>query len=168
MPDRSGVRVSKGSWRLLPPVPASDIVRRSTHDWRELMGENLDTVKEMYEAFGRADVEAILARVADDVDWAVDTSSTVAPWYGPRTGRDGVASYFRDIAGASEVLEFTPLSFAANDDDVHTLVRYRVRLTSTGRETEMNLHHFFRFRDGKVAYVRASEDTAQTVEALGG
>jgi ketosteroid isomerase-like protein len=132
------------------------------------MGQNLDTVKEIYEAFGRADVEAILDRVADDVDWAADTASTAAPWYGRRTGKDGVASFFQDVASASEVLDFTPLSFAASDDEVHTLVRYRVRFAATGQEVEMNLHHYFRFQDGKVAYYRGSEDTAQTVEALGG
>jgi hypothetical protein len=26
----------------------------------------------------------------------------------------------------------------------------------------MNLHHYFKFRDGKVAYYRGTEDTAQT------
>lgn len=30
----------------------------------------------------------------------------------------------------------------------------------------MNLHHFWRFRDGKVAYYRGSEDTAQTAGIL--
>ena len=90
------------------------------------MGKNLDTVKEIYDAFGRADVDAILDTVADDVDWAADTASTVAPWYGPRTGREGVARFFQEVASVSKVLKFTPLSFAANDDEVHTLVRYRV------------------------------------------
>ena len=32
----------------------------------------------------------------------------------------------------------------------------------------MNLHHFFRFRDGKIAYYRGSEDTAVTAAALQG
>ena len=132
------------------------------------MSGNLDTVKDIYEAFGRADVQAILDKLADDVDWAADTASTAAPWYGPRAGKDGVAAFFQDVASVSEVLEFTPLSFAANDDEVHTLVRYRVRFTTTGREIAMNLHHYFRFQDGNVAYYRGSEDTVQTVEALGG
>ena len=39
---------------------------------------------------------------------------------------------------------------------------------STGREAAMNLHHYFRFRDGKIAYYRGSEDTAQTLAALTG
>jgi ketosteroid isomerase-like protein len=32
----------------------------------------------------------------------------------------------------------------------------------------MNLHHFFRFRDGKIAHYRGTEDTAQTVTVLQG
>ncbi len=32
----------------------------------------------------------------------------------------------------------------------------------------MNLHHYFRFEDGKIAYYRGSEDTAQTEAALTG
>jgi ketosteroid isomerase-like protein len=31
-----------------------------------------------------------------------------------------------------------------------------------------NLHHVFRFRDGKIAYYRGSEDTAQTAAVLPG
>jgi hypothetical protein len=31
----------------------------------------------------------------------------------------------------------------------------------------MNLHHYFKFRDGKIAYRRGSEDTAQTEAVLG-
>ena len=128
---------------------------------------NLDTVKQIYEAFGRADVATILDRLADDVDWATDTTSTAAPWYGRRSGKAEVERFFQDIAGVSEVLEFTPLSFAANGEEVHTLVRYRVRFTTTGNEVEMNLHHYFRFRDGAVVYYRGSEDTAQVLAALG-
>jgi uncharacterized protein len=127
---------------------------------------NVEAIKEVYEAFGKADIEAILAKVTDDVDWASDASNGGAPWYGPRSGRDGVASFFGDLGAVAEVLEFAPLSFAANDDEVHTLVRYRVRFTTTGREADMNLHHYFRFRDGKIAYYRGSEDSAQTVAAL--
>jgi uncharacterized protein len=67
-----------------------------------------------------------------------------------------------------EVEEFTPVSMAANDTDVHTVVRFQARSRSTGRPAAMNLHHFFRFRDGKIAYYRGSEDTAQTTAVLSG
>ena len=61
---------------------------------------NLATIRGVDEAFGTGDVEAILTAVADDVDWAVD-AEPVGPWYGQRRGRDGVASFFADIAGAA-------------------------------------------------------------------
>jgi ketosteroid isomerase-like protein len=42
----------------------------------------------------------------------------------------------------------------------------RATARATGRTVEQNLHHYFRFRDGKVDFYRGSEDTAQTVAAL--
>ncbi len=62
--------------------------------------QNIGTARQMYEAFGRGDVQAILGRVTDDVDWSTDAAIPSAPWYGPRHGRDGVVSFFEAIGGA--------------------------------------------------------------------
>ena len=67
-----------------------------------------------------------------------------------------------------EVDEFTPVSIAANDTDVLTVVRFRARSRATGKASAMDLHHFFTFRDGKIAYYRDTEDTAQTEAVLQG
>ena len=46
------------------------------------MGDaNIETVQRIYEAFGRGDVESILAWVGDDVDWGSEPESNVAPWH---------------------------------------------------------------------------------------
>jgi ketosteroid isomerase-like protein len=127
---------------------------------------NIKTITQVYEAFGRGDVPAILDAVTDDVDWAAEASSAAAPWYGVRTGRDGVAQFFADFGSAMEVEEFTPVSIAANDTDVLTVVRFRASSRRTGKNAAMDLHHFFRFRDGKIAYYRGTEDTALTEAAL--
>jgi ketosteroid isomerase-like protein len=50
--------------------------------------------------------------------------------------------------------------------DVLTVVRFRARSRGTGRTAQMNLHHYFMFRDGKIAYYRGTEDTAQTQTVL--
>ena len=126
----------------------------------------IKTIAQVYDAFGRGDVAAILDAVTDDVDWAAETTSTAAPWYGVRHGKDAVAAFFAAFGSAMEVEEFTPVSFAANDTDVLTVVRFRARSRSTGKTAAMDLHHYFRFRDGKIAYYRGTEDTAQTEEAL--
>jgi uncharacterized protein len=77
-----------------------------------------------------------------------------------------LAAFFSDFGSTMEVEEFTPVSFAANDTDVLTVVRFRARSRGTGRTAQMNLHHYFKFRDGKVAYYRGTEDTAQTENVL--
>ena len=127
---------------------------------------NIKTIAQVYEAFGRGDVAAILDAVTDDVDWAAEASSAAVPWYGVRYGKDAVAAFFAAFGSTMEVGEFTPVSFAANETDVLTVVRFRAKSRRTGKTAAMDLHHFFRFRDGKIAYYRGTEDTAQTEAAL--
>jgi hypothetical protein len=128
--------------------------------------QNLATVKEIYDAVARGDVDAILERVTDDVNWAAEAATSAAPRYGPRTGKDGVASFFSDLAGNIEITEFTPHSFAAADDDVHLLVDWAFRSTATGREAAMTMHHYWHLRNGKVECFRGSEDTELTSSAF--
>ncbi len=129
-------------------------------------GRNITTVKEIYDAVGRGDVDAILDRVTDDVDWAAEAASSAAPWYGQRAGRDGAGSFFGDLASSIEITKFTPHSYAAGDDDVHLLVDWAFRSIATGREASMTMHHYWRLRDGKVAYFRGSEDTELTAQVF--
>jgi ketosteroid isomerase-like protein len=129
--------------------------------------DNIKTIQSVYEAFGRGDVGAILDNVTDDIDWAADTTSTAAPWYGARQGKDGVTAFFQAFGSTMEVDEFNPFTFAANEDAVFTLVRLRAKVRSTQQTVEMNLHHYFRFRGGKVFYYRGTEDSTQVEAALG-
>lgn len=75
-------------------------------------------------ADANGDVAAILDAVTDDVDWGAEAASSDAPWYGVRQGRDAVSEFFSDFGSTMEVEEFTPVSFAANDTDVLTVVRH--------------------------------------------
>jgi ketosteroid isomerase-like protein len=127
--------------------------------------ENVKTVQAVYEAFGRGDVGTILEVLTDDVDWAVEPNGP-APWNGLRRGKDEVARFFQAIAETSEVTEFTPLAFATNDTDVMTVIRYAFRVPATGKSGAMDLHHWWRFRNGKVCFVRGTEDTALVADAL--
>jgi ketosteroid isomerase-like protein len=129
---------------------------------------NIKTIMGVYEAFGRGDVAAILDAVTSDVDWAAEADPAVAPWHGVRHGQEAVAAFFGEFGSTMEVEEFTLVSIAANDTDVLSVVQFRARSRATGKTAAMNLHHFFRFRDGKIAYYRGTEDTAQTQAVLQG
>jgi len=128
--------------------------------------DHLKLIREIYDAVGRGDVAAILERGTDDVDWAAEAASRAAPWYGPRPGPAGAASFFADLAGSIEITEFTPHAFATGEDDVHLLVRWTFRSIATGREASMTMHHYWRIRDGKVEQFRGSEDTELTARVF--
>ncbi|MGZ4187923.1 MAG: nuclear transport factor 2 family protein [Solirubrobacteraceae bacterium] len=128
--------------------------------------DDIRIVTDIYEAVGRGDVDAILERVTDDVDWAADVAAPTAPWHGPRSGKGGVASFFEDINTSIEISEFTPHSFAAGDGDVHLLVDWTFRPLTNGRQISMTMHHHWHLHDGKVARFRGSEDSALTAEAF--
>jgi uncharacterized protein len=123
--------------------------------------DNVKAIEAVYEAFGRGDVGFILDSVTDDVDWATDTSSRAGPWYGPHAGKAGVTDFFQAFGSSMTVEQFEPVSFSSNETDVHTVVKFKATRTANGRTAEMNLHHWFVFRDAKIAYYRGSEDTAQ-------
>jgi uncharacterized protein len=128
--------------------------------------DNIKTIQSVYEAFGRGDIQAVLEAITDDVDWAAEASSTAVPWYGVRHGKDGVAAFFEAFGSTMEVREFNPYAFAANDNEVHTVVHCRASSRATGKEIDHDLHHYFRFENGKIAFYRGTEDTAQTMAAL--
>ncbi len=128
--------------------------------------DNIKTIQTVYEAFGRGDVAAILEVVTDDVDWATEAASRDVPWYGPVHNKAELAAWFQAIGENVEVEEFTPISFAANDTNVHTAVRFGFKGRNTGKRGSMLLQHFFRFSGNKIEYYRGSEDTALTAATL--
>jgi ketosteroid isomerase-like protein len=127
---------------------------------------NIKTIQLIYEAFGRGDLDTILASVTDDVDWGSEASGTGAPWYGSHSGRAGVGDFFAAFGSTMEVEEFSPLTFAGTDTEVLTVLHCVAKSRVTGKKMDQDLHHYFRFRDGKIEYYRGSEDTAQTTAAL--
>jgi ketosteroid isomerase-like protein len=46
------------------------------------------------------------------------------------------------------------------------VIRYAERSRATGKSGDMDLHHWWRFRDGKIWFVRGTEDTLLTSQLL--
>jgi ketosteroid isomerase-like protein len=128
--------------------------------------QHIKTIKGVYEAFGRGDVEHILEQVTDDVDWASEADSTVAPWHGVHNGKAEVPRFFEELGANVEVTEFTPLAFTSNDTDVMSAVRFGMKVPATGKSGTMEIRHWFTFRSDKIARYRGTEDTAMTAELL--
>ena len=126
----------------------------------------IEAVQRLYAAYGRGDMDAVLADVDDDVDWAAEADGTAAPWWGSLRGKAAVSRFFDSIATSVDVTEFTPLSFASNESEVMNTVRFAYTVKATGRTVAMTMHHWWRFSGGKIVYFRGAEDTHQSAAAF--
>ena len=126
----------------------------------------IEAIQRLYAAFFRADMDAILAEVADDVDWAPEAASASAPWYGHYFGKADVPRFFTALGTNVEFTEFTPLSFTSNDTDVMVAIRWGFRVPATGKTATMTIHHWWRFAGGKIVQYRGSDDSEATAEAF--
>jgi uncharacterized protein len=126
----------------------------------------IEAVQRLYAAYGRGDLDGVLAELADDVDWAAEASSTSVPWYGPHAGKGEVPRFFKAIGSNVDVTEFTLLSIAGNDTDVMVVVRWAYTVGATGARAAMTMQHWWRFADGKIVFFRGAEDTEQSAAAF--
>jgi uncharacterized protein len=122
------------------------------------------TVHEIYAAFGRGDIPALLSAVAADVEWSIAGQPAV-PHAGKRRGRKEVEQFFPVLAATEESEAFEPREFIAQGDQVVVLGYLRSRVKATGRTYESEWAHVWTLRDGKVTRFRTYEDTAAEVAA---
>lgn len=123
-------------------------------------------VQNLYAAYGRGDIGAALAELAEDVDWAAVAAGDGAPWYGEFHGKAAVPAFFAAIAEHVDVTQFDVLGMTSNDTDVIATVQWSFTVRSTGRSAQMYMQHWWRFADGKIVLFRGSEDSDQTVRAF--
>jgi len=129
--------------------------------------ENLRIVREIYEAFAKGDLAAILNLLAGGVDWASPGPKAI-PFSGSWHGRDRVAQFFAAVGEHLEVLDFGAGQFIAQGDTVVVLGRERMRVKGTARVYETEWAHVYKLREGKVVRFREYTNTAAVAQAFRG
>lgn len=131
---------------------------------------NVDRVGGIYEAFGRGDIPAILAELADDVQWEMWEPTSKAldgtiPYLVPRKGPGEVAEFFGTLAGL-EFHGFEPLTIAGSGDTVVATIKLDCTVKATGKRIEDFEVHVWTFgADGTVTSLRHVIDTLKHYEA---
>ena len=133
---------------------------------------HVKTIESIYAAFGRGDLPAILAQVADEVDWGPNLDfrtpgASRVPYGGVCRNRDEIARrYFAPIAEAFEFRNFVPRVFMAGGAHVSVLLEVDLVVRRTGRRIAFEEMHCFAFDDaGRIVRYRAFQDTAQMIDA---
>ena len=112
------------------------------------MGARAQVVQSAYDAFGRADIPAILGMLDEGVAW---TSPRTLPQGGTYKGPGEVGSFFESVGSAWEQLTAEPDAIGeVGDDRVVALVR--LHGTRRGGATQgWGAVHVFAVRDGRIA-----------------
>ena len=121
--------------------------------------QNIQTIQQVYAAFGRGDVPTILGRLTDEVRW-ISHIESVVPWAGDFSGKDRVPQFFEAIFRSVEVNAFDPQEFLAQGDAVVSLGEFGCRVRATGKSARTRWAFIWRLRDGQICAYEQFHDPA--------
>ncbi len=129
--------------------------------------ENVAVIRGAYDAFGRGDLDAVLAAFSPAIVWNEAENFPYAdgnPYHGIQAVVEGVfARIPADWDGFTIVVDEL---LDAGDTVVET-GRYLATSKATGRPIRAQQAHVWRFRDGKVVGFQQYCDTLQVARAVG-
>jgi ketosteroid isomerase-like protein len=126
--------------------------------------KNVQTIQDVYAAFGRGDVPYILERLTDDVTWGIiNDGTTGVPWHAQLKGRGEVPRFFGALVEHVEFTRFEGKAFAAGGDYVYSTIEFDVTIKKNGRKASLVGLHRFTFKNGRISEWKGMEDTAHVI-----
>ena len=125
--------------------------------------ENVDIVRRVYAAFGRGDLEGILALLDPQVLWRTPGPPDL-PTAGLRRGVAEVREFFPLLLNTFDIQDFRPAHFLAQGDTVVVLGTSREGPKGTGRFVDFRWVHVFTLRGGKIVECEEPADVSALVE----
>jgi ketosteroid isomerase-like protein len=117
---------------------------------------NVDIIRGAYDAFGRGDIEAVLAVLDESIEWyAPDELPDGGTYRGPR----GVAQFFGSLPAHYEELRVEPDRFLDAGDQV--IVEGHHRGTINGAAFEVGFAHVWTAQNGKATRFREYNDSGK-------
>jgi len=121
--------------------------------------KNIKTIQDIYAAFGRGDVAAIIAQLTDDVRWSSHFDKVV-PWGGDFSEKGRVPRFFDAIFQSVDVDAFEPAEWVAQGDTVVSMGEFACRVRATGKKARTRWIFVWKFRDGKICSYEQFHDPA--------
>ncbi|MDQ1661883.1 MAG: uncharacterized protein QOJ68_1863 [Blastococcus sp.] len=127
------------------------------------MQSDVDVVRAVYDAFGRADLAAILALFRPDV---TVYQSPALPWGGTHEGHDGLLTFMATLSRTIRSQVTTESMVPDGAGHVVQVGRTRGRVRATEARFDLFECHVWTVRDGQVARYEVYLDTEGMLAAL--
>lgn len=128
------------------------------------MAGHSDTIANLYAAFARGDVPAVLAAFASNIRW---TEAEGFPYGGTYVGPDAILqNVFARLGSEWDGFAAAPHEFIANNDTVVALGEYSGTYKATGKSFKTPFAHVWKFDGDRVISFRQHTDTAVVQRAL--
>ena len=124
--------------------------------------KNIQTVKDFFAAIGRGDRKALLALVAEDIEWIIPGEDW--PLAGMRHGHAGVADLL-ETASKSIETSTEPRQFVAQGDRVLVIGFAKGKIKATNKSFEDDWVFAITVRNGKLTNIREYIDTQALARA---
>lgn len=126
---------------------------------------HIQMVQELYAAFQRRDMAAILSVLSPDVEWS-EPENPFNPAGGTRRGHAGFNEWARVGQESEDVLVLEPRHFLAGDDRVAVVGRTQCRARRTGKTYDTDFVHVITFKDRQIVKFQEFFDTFAAAEAF--
>jgi ketosteroid isomerase-like protein len=124
--------------------------------------ENIEIIKQIYEAFAQQDLDTLLTLVDPD---CVVTQDASLPWGGRHVGHEGVTTFAFALIGATDSAVTVESLFEA-DGHVIQCGRTKGVVRANGKAYDIPEVHVWTLKDGKVAAAHFAIDTPAMLAAL--
>jgi ketosteroid isomerase-like protein len=135
--------------------------------FEEYCMDNVTVLENLYAAFGRGDIPAVLGAMAPDIRWYQAEGNPYMPSGEPWIGPDVVlSSLFMRLGGEWDGFAVHPKIFHAAGDSVIVEARYTGTFKPTGRSMDAQVCHVWDVTDGKVTRFQQYVDTAKLQDTM--
>jgi ketosteroid isomerase-like protein len=125
---------------------------------------SVEIVRDVYEAFGRGDLQAVLGTMAHEFACYEAEGIPYGGLY--RNWEAVVQNVLGPLIEHIPNFEATPEEFITSDGTVAAVVRYTGSGKTTGKQLDLPVVHVWDVRDGKIARFRQFADTAKFREVV--
>ncbi len=131
----------------------------------DFRSRNVNIVQQVYTAFAKRDISAILSVLSPDVEWG-EPPNPFNPAAGTRHGHEGFLEWLNIGRQSEEIMVLEPRKFLVDSDTVAVVGYTKCLAKPTGRSYETDFVHLITIKEGKIVRFQEFFDTYAAAEAF--